>query len=112
MGREMGPEPPGVAVSDPETILPDSCEEATRNAFEMLKSKLIDAPLLRHFNPDIMPVIRVYASEWAIAGALAQEFDGKLMPVMYTSRVLNPFVANFWLGFFLFRPPYKIVKQR
>ena len=55
-------------------------------AFAMLKNKMATAPILRHFDPDLEPVVIVYASEWAISASLVQEYEGVYMPVTFTSR--------------------------
>ncbi|KAE9300409.1 hypothetical protein PF008_g23010 [Phytophthora fragariae] len=59
-------------------------------AFEQLKLKIADTPLLRHFNPELEPVIIVYASEWAVSAVLTQQHDNVYMPVKFTSRTLKP----------------------
>ncbi|ETO99780.1 hypothetical protein F441_22797 [Phytophthora nicotianae CJ01A1] len=56
----------------------------------MLKNKIATAPVLRHFDPDRVPFVVVYASDWAISAALVQEHDGTCMPVIFTSRMLKP----------------------
>ncbi|KAE8978957.1 hypothetical protein PF011_g23041 [Phytophthora fragariae] len=59
-------------------------------AFEQLKLKIADTPLLHHFNPELEPVIIVYASEWAVSAVLTQQHDNVYMPVKFTSRTLKP----------------------
>ncbi|KAE8984399.1 hypothetical protein PR003_g23766 [Phytophthora rubi] len=54
------------------------------------KSSWGDTPLLRHFNPELEPVIIVYASEWAVSAVLTQQHDNVYMPVKFTSRTLKP----------------------
>lgn len=44
----------------------DRLEKATI-AFAILKTKIATTPILRHFDPDRLPVIVVYASKWAIS---------------------------------------------
>ena len=58
-------------------------------AFTMLKAKVAQTPVSRHFDPDRRPVIVVYASKWAVSAALLQEHDGVNWPVMFTSRTLK-----------------------
>ncbi|ETK89016.1 hypothetical protein L915_06823 [Phytophthora nicotianae] len=53
------------------------------------------APVLRHFDPDRVLVVVVYASDWAISAALVQEYDGTYMPVTFTSRTLKPNELNY-----------------
>ena len=64
-------------------------------AFNMLKSKIASTPILRHFDPDRVPVIVVYASKWAISAALMQEQDGVYWPVTFTSRTLKANEINY-----------------
>ncbi|ETP27896.1 hypothetical protein F442_22818 [Phytophthora nicotianae P10297] len=69
--------------------------DRAQTAFEMLKNKIATAPVLRHFDPDRVPVVVVYASDWAISAALVQEHDGTYMPVTFTSRSLKPNELNY-----------------
>jgi hypothetical protein len=64
-------------------------------AFTMLKAKIASTPLLKHFDPDRIPVVVVYASKWAISAALMQEHDGVYWSVMFTSRTLKPNEINY-----------------
>ncbi|POM75588.1 Reverse transcriptase [Phytophthora palmivora] len=52
-----------------------------RTAFATLKNKIVNAPILQHFDVDRQPVVVVYASKWAISAALMQEHDGVYKPV-------------------------------
>ncbi|ETP24184.1 hypothetical protein F441_02781 [Phytophthora nicotianae CJ01A1] len=61
----------------------------------MVKIKIAAAPVLRHFDPDRIPVVVVYASDWAISAASVQEHDGTYMPVTFTSRTLKPNELNY-----------------
>lgn len=60
-----------------------------RSAFEALKVKLVQALLLKHFDPGKATTIVVYACEWVVSPSLLQEHDGTWMPVRFTSRVLK-----------------------
>ncbi|POM76149.1 Reverse transcriptase [Phytophthora palmivora] len=66
-----------------------------RTAFATLKNKIVNAPILLHFDVDRQPVVVVYASKWAISAALMQEHDGVYMPVTFTSRTLKPNEINY-----------------
>ena len=59
-------------------------------AFTLLKAKIAETPILKHFDSDRPPVIVVYASKWAISAALLQEHDGVYWPVTFSSRTLKP----------------------
>ncbi|OWZ19505.1 reverse transcriptase [Phytophthora megakarya] len=53
-----------------------------KNAFTMLKAKIIATPVLKHFVPERTPVIVLYSNKWAIsAAALIQEHKGVYHPV-------------------------------
>ncbi|ETP05185.1 hypothetical protein F441_18167 [Phytophthora nicotianae CJ01A1] len=52
------------------------------------------APVLRHFDPDRVPVVVVYASDWAISAALVQEHEYTYMPVTLASRTVKPNELN------------------
>ncbi|POM57809.1 Reverse transcriptase [Phytophthora palmivora] len=64
-------------------------------AFSTLKNKIVNAPILQHFDVDRQPVVVVYASKWAISAALMQEHDGVYKPVTFTSRTLKPNEINY-----------------
>ena len=63
--------------------------------FTMLKAKVAQTPVLKHFDPDRRPVIVVYASKWAVPAALLQEHDGLNWPVMFKIRTLKPSEINY-----------------
>ncbi|POM62380.1 LOW QUALITY PROTEIN: reverse transcriptase [Phytophthora palmivora] len=63
--------------------------------FPTLKNKIVNAPILQHFDVDRQPVVVVYASKWAIPAALMQEHDGVYKPVIFTSRTLKPNEINY-----------------
>ena len=64
-------------------------------AFNLLKAKIAATPILKHFDPDRLPVIVVYASKWAISAALLQEHDRIYWPVTFTSRTLKENEVNY-----------------
>uniref|UniRef100_H3H554 Uncharacterized protein n=1 Tax=Phytophthora ramorum TaxID=164328 RepID=H3H554_PHYRM len=66
-----------------------------KTAFNLLKSKLVTTPILRHFDSDRQPVIVVYANKWAISAALVQEHEGTYWPVIFTSRTLKSNELNY-----------------
>ncbi|GMG17471.1 unnamed protein product [Phytophthora fragariaefolia] len=67
----------------------DKWTRATK-AFVTLKDKIVNAPILTHFDPDKRPLVILYASKWAISAALVQEYDGVYQPVTFTSGTLQP----------------------
>ncbi|KAJ0391447.1 hypothetical protein ATCC90586_011072 [Pythium insidiosum] len=58
-------------------------------AFQLLKDRLLAAPILRHPNRDKPFVVILHANDWAVGAVLAQEYDGILHPVRFTSRTLH-----------------------
>ncbi|GMF46690.1 unnamed protein product [Phytophthora fragariaefolia] len=86
--NNLDPSPNGSIGVDPRWI-------RAHRAFDILKERIADTPILRHFDPDKLPVIVVYASTWAISAALMQEHTGVYHPVMFTSRTLKSNVLNY-----------------
>ncbi|KAJ8578509.1 hypothetical protein ON010_g695 [Phytophthora cinnamomi] len=72
----------------------DKCIRAAE-AFTVLKDKIINAPILQHFDLDREPVVIVYSSKWAISAAMVQEHDGIYYPVTFTSRTLKANEINY-----------------
>ncbi|KAL4134291.1 hypothetical protein PRIC2_004600 [Phytophthora ramorum] len=60
-----------------------------KEAFGILKRKIVSTPLLRHPDRSRPFVIIPHANQWAACAVLGQEYDGKIHPVRYTGRVLN-----------------------
>ncbi|KAE8968749.1 hypothetical protein PR002_g27649 [Phytophthora rubi] len=64
-------------------------------SFAKLKEKVAATPILRHFRPELQPVVVVYANDWAISAALMQEHDAVFHPVMFASRTLKSNELNY-----------------
>ncbi|KAE8958655.1 hypothetical protein PR001_g30983, partial [Phytophthora rubi] len=60
-----------------------------QKSFSKLKEKVASTPILRHFRPELQPVVVVYANDWAISAALMQEHADVFHPVMFASRTLK-----------------------
>ncbi|KAH7465948.1 Retrovirus-related Pol polyprotein from transposon opus [Phytophthora ramorum] len=60
-----------------------------KEAFEILKRKIVSTPLLRHPDRTRPFVIISHANQWAASAVLGQEYDGVIHPVRFTGRVLN-----------------------
>ena len=60
-----------------------------QKAFELLKTKLLGAPLLHHPRRGQPFHIILYATKWAISATVCQEHDGLLYPVRYVGRTLS-----------------------
>ncbi|OWZ19364.1 reverse transcriptase [Phytophthora megakarya] len=67
-------------------------------SFKVLKEKIAKTPILRHFDPDRQAVVVVYARDWAISGALMQEYDQIYYPVMFASRTLKSNELNYGIA--------------
>ena len=70
------------------------CQEA----FDLLKQKLISAPVLSYpkFGPEEEFIVETDASILGIGAVLAQkQQDGHVHPVAYASRTLNPHEQNY-----------------
>ena len=61
----------------------------------MLKAKIATIPILKHFDPDRIPVIAVFVSEWAVPASLLQEYDGLYWSVASLSRTLKRNEINY-----------------
>ncbi|KAE9302753.1 hypothetical protein PR003_g22178 [Phytophthora rubi] len=60
-----------------------------KEAFEVLKRKIVSTPLLRHPDSEKPFVIIIHANPWAACAVLGQEYDGVIFPVRFTGRVLH-----------------------
>lgn len=60
-----------------------------QTAFDMLKEKLINAPILQYPNFEKEFILTTDASQFAIGSILSQGIPGQDLPVAYASRTLN-----------------------
>ncbi|OWZ12869.1 reverse transcriptase [Phytophthora megakarya] len=60
-----------------------------KQAFEILKRKIVSTPVLRHPDRTKPFVIITHANQWAACAVLGQEHDGLIQPVRFTVRVLH-----------------------
>ncbi|KAE8989479.1 hypothetical protein PR003_g17768 [Phytophthora rubi] len=81
-------------VTRPEFREQEKWTHATR-AFDVLKTKLAETPMLKHFDENRESVVIVYASDCAISGVLTQVHDDMYMPVKFTSRTLKTNELNY-----------------
>ncbi|OWY97840.1 reverse transcriptase, partial [Phytophthora megakarya] len=68
---------------------------SVKNAFTMLKAKIIATPVPKQFVPERTPVIMLYANKWAISAALMKEHERGYHPVTLTSRTLKANELNY-----------------
>jgi transposase InsO family protein len=67
-----------------------------QSAFAELKSRLVNAPLLVHFNPQYESMIETDASDGVLGGVFLQlQPDQEWQPVAYYSKTLNPAEINY-----------------
>ena len=52
-----------------------------KNAFQLLKISLNNAPLLKHADRDKPFSVIIYTIKWAFGATICQEYDGVLFPV-------------------------------
>ncbi|OWZ08023.1 LOW QUALITY PROTEIN: hypothetical protein PHMEG_00019499 [Phytophthora megakarya] len=108
---ELSDQDPNLASRDPmpdcvKTLNPETDDSVdldprwihAHRSFEVLKEKIAKTPILRHFDPDRRAVVVVYASDWAISGALMQEYDQVYYPVMFASRTLKSNELNYGIA--------------
>jgi len=65
------------------------------HAFETLKQKLTEEPLLAHFKPDAPTTLRTDASGFGIGAVLLQDQGAGLQPICYFSRLMNQHERNY-----------------
>ena len=66
----------------------------SQSAFDELKERFSDAPVMRHFDPSLLIRVETDASQFAIAGILSQLFEDQWHPVAFVSRKLQPAERN------------------
>lgn len=68
------------------------------DAFESLKTKLTEPPVLAHFNPKIGCELRNDASKKGPGVILLQEVEGKMHHIVYGSRSLTKAEKNYTIS--------------
>ena len=63
--------------------------DTARLAFQELKQRLLNAPVLKHPVPGKQFGVFVFANKWALNACICQEHDGVWHPVRFTGRVLK-----------------------
>ncbi|ETP01115.1 hypothetical protein F441_21604 [Phytophthora nicotianae CJ01A1] len=66
-----------------------------RRAFAALQAKVIEAPILKHFDRAKDVHVMLFANEWALSTTLMQEHEGKLHPIRFLGRVLKDSEMNY-----------------
>ncbi|GMF56566.1 unnamed protein product [Phytophthora fragariaefolia] len=68
---------------------------AAKLASAELKTKVVNAPILRHFDSAKEVHIMLFANAWALRSTLLQPHDGLLHPVRFCGRVLKENEVNY-----------------
>lgn len=66
-----------------------------RQAFEELKKRLTDAPILRHYHPGLETKLETDASDGVVAGVLSQKHEELWHPVAYYSKTMSDAERNY-----------------
>ncbi|KAE8247514.1 hypothetical protein A4X03_0g7031, partial [Tilletia caries] len=75
---------------------PWAWNEGCQTAFDSLKTAFTSAPVLQHFDPSKPITVETYASDYAIAAVASQpDENGRLRPVAYRSRKMDPAELNY-----------------
>jgi hypothetical protein len=70
--------------------------ESCAQAFEILKGRLIDAPLLAYYNTDSQYLLETDASDTVVAVVFSQKgLDEEWHPVAYFSKTIAPAETNY-----------------
>jgi len=65
-------------------------------AFRLLKTAFMTAPILHHFNPNLPPIVKTDMSDYAIAGILSMcTNNNNVHPVTFYSRTLSGSELNY-----------------
>jgi hypothetical protein len=64
-------------------------------AFQQLKDTFTSTPILKHFDPTLEVIIETDASNFAIGCILSQKHEGRLHPVAFHSRKMEPAERNY-----------------
>ncbi|POM80745.1 Hypothetical protein PHPALM_1377 [Phytophthora palmivora] len=69
-----------------------------KRSFAAIQQKVMDAPILRHFDRDKEVHVMLFANEWALSSTLTQEHDGRLHPVRFCGPVLKDAEMSYHLA--------------
>jgi hypothetical protein len=70
--------------------------EECQIAFEQLKKRVTEAPVLSYFSPELETFLESDSSDYVSAGVLSQKGgDGLIRPVAYFSKTLSPAECNY-----------------
>lgn len=69
--------------------------EECQHAFENLKERLTDAPILRHYHPGLETKLETDASDGVVAGVLSQKYGDLWHPVAYYSKSMSDPERNY-----------------
>ncbi len=84
---------PLVALTKKDT--PFIWSEACEKAFQDLKQAMVEAPVLKHFDPTKQSILETDSSDLVNGGILSQYHDDVLYPVAYYSKSMIPAECNY-----------------
>ena len=68
-----------------------NCQEA----FDNLKELLVNAPVLRHYQPELPTKLETDASDGVVGGVLSQQVNDNWHPIAYFSKTMSPPERNY-----------------
>jgi reverse transcriptase-like protein len=68
-----------------------NCQEA----FDNLKGLLVNAPVLRHYQPELPTKLETDASDGVVGGVLSQQVNDNWHPIAYFSKTMSPPERNY-----------------
>ncbi|KAE8976633.1 hypothetical protein PF010_g24706 [Phytophthora fragariae] len=74
---------------------PSADLSAAKASFAELKRKVVEAPILRHFDSAKDVHVMLFANEWSLSSTLMQLHDDKLHPVRFCGQVLKDNEVNY-----------------
>ena len=69
--------------------------ETQQIAFTQIKNVVVNAPVLRHYDPTLPITVETDASDYALGAILSQEENGVTRPVAFASRKMLPAELNY-----------------
>ena len=86
---------PLTALTGKKAPVPFSLPEEARAAFDLLKKRIVEEPVLAQFNPQLETVLEPDSSGFTTGGALFQRYPEGLKPIAFYSKKLNAAEINY-----------------
>lgn len=68
---------------------------AEQAAFDQLKKRFTEEPVLATYDPELETVLETDASDFALGACISQKHSGQLRPIAYHSRTFSPAELNY-----------------